>query len=177
MNQVTSGVGQAVHFVHTATGITLDVMVLAVMFAALAAYGFYFGKRRLVAFVLSFYPAFLLYAAFPYIGQLTFLHSSGGQIVLSKLVIFAVFFVVCHIALLNVLHGAGDFSFSKREKIFQISVLSVSALVLILIFMHQYVPFAGVYTFSAGIGKLFVSRTAQFWLLLAPLAGVYVSTR
>src|SRR4051812_30780719 len=112
------------------SGLSLDIVVLIVGFIVLVVYGFYFGKSKLLACVLSFYPAVLLYNAFPYFANVTIWHENSLQTTISHGVVFLVFFILTNIALFTVLHG--DFSFSKKERFFQIGVLAFCGVLLIM---------------------------------------------
>ncbi len=157
------------------TGISLDIVILAITFIALAGYGFYFGKGRLLAFIASFYASILLYTNFPYRESLTFSKGSAQQKALSEALIFLVIFLIANYVFIKVIHG--DFSFSKTSRMFEIGILSLSGTILVMVFYHQIVPLESVHTFSGAISGLFASKTLLFWWLLAPLAGILIGNR
>jgi hypothetical protein len=171
MNQVSS----AFEVVRTITGVSLDILVLAILFVALAAYAFYFGKNKLIAFILAFYPAILLFQAFPYTENLTFWRGSADQVVFSKLLIFLVFFILLNVVLLKVV--SGEFAYSRSGKFFQVGILALSGVIILLAFSHYFLPLKGMYTFSSATEKIFAIRDGVFWWFLVPLVGVFISNR
>lgn len=162
-------------FVHAITGISLDIVILAAAFLILAAYGFYFGKGRLLAFITGFYAASLLYINFPYRESFIFWKGTTQQVALSRALIFLVFFVIANYIFIKFMHG--DFSFSKTSRLFEIGILSLSGTILVMVFVHHIVPLDTVHTFSSGISGLFASKTALFWWFLTPLVGILIGNR
>ena len=171
MNQVAA----AFSAVHKITGISIDILILAIIFLVLGAYGFYFGKNKLTAFVLAFFPASLLYSVFPYTDRFIFLRDTPAHVALSKLGIFAVLFVLMNIVLIQLIHT--DYSFSKMGKVFEVGILSLSAVIVIVAATHFTVPLWGVYSLKSGLVEGSIGRLGEFWTLAIALAGVYVGSR
>lgn len=168
-------VASAHEYMQSLTGITLDVVVLIVAFVILAAYGLYLGKSRLMAFVFAFYPAMLLYAAFPYTANITFWKGSAQQVALSKLLIFGVIFIICNVVVHRFIQG--DFSFGKSKRFFEIATLAISGLILMLVVWHYAVPLESVYGFSGGISRFFSGSVGVFWWVVVSFAGLYIISR
>ncbi len=162
------------HFIHTVSGVTLDVIVLAIVLVVFASIGFYFGRGKLIALVLAFYPAVLLYEAFPYVEKFTFWRGSVGQVGLSHLLIFFILFIVCYLVIHSVYHD--DITISGGERMMQIGVLSLSLLIVGMVLTHIVIPITGVYDFTPTVAGLF-RNNLYFWWLIAPLAGVYFGAR
>lgn len=183
MNQVGALFSGAFGFINKLTGISLDVLVLVGIFIVLAVCGFYFGKNKLVAFVLAFYPSIFLFQHFPYVDNFTFWRANAEQVNLSHALIFAVFFILCNFLLVKLVHA--DFGFSKTRRLLEVVILSISAVILIVIFCQHIVPIklfygsAGVRGLGGGgeVAALFSSKNGLFWWFLAPIIGVFVTNR
>jgi hypothetical protein len=169
-----SAISQIMNFIHTVSGLSLDIIVLAIVFVVFGSIGFYFGRSKLIAFVLAFYPATLLYSNFPYLEKFTFWRADANQVALSHALVFLIFFIISWIVIHAVYHE--DFGLGGGERMFQVGILALMCVVVFLAFMHIVVPLQGVYAFSPSIAGLFGAGTF-FWWLLVPLVGVYLGAR
>jgi hypothetical protein len=157
------------------TSFSADFIILAIVFGALFVYGFYFGKDRIIAFIFSLYAAFVLYSYFPYVRQLSLFNRSNEQLVLSQLLIFAVLFffalsVMKHLVI-------ADFPYARTRKLLELSILSVSAIVLLAVLVYHIVPVERLHNFSGVFDTLFAQTRYVFWWLAAPLVAIFFVTR
>lgn len=148
-----------------APSLTTDLIMLAVLFVLFALYTLYFGKNRIVAFILAFYPAAFFYEHFPFAAKLMVL-SGPNLVVLNKVLIFLVFLVPLNIIISRYIFAESGYDGSSHY--LRTAGFALAAVVLVLLFTYSIVSLDVFYNFSATIDKLFATGN-MFWWSIAPL--------
>lgn len=154
-----------------ALSLSSDIVVIAALTAVFASVGLFFGKDRLVALILTFYPAGLIFTHFPYFSKYTQPKIYAFQNSLIALGIFLIIFIVVYFIIRNFV--SSDFSFSSIKKVVEAGVLGLAASSLAILFSYNVVNLSKLYNFSSGIDRLF-DGSALFWWLLAPFVILFI---
>ena len=144
-----------------------DLTFLISIFIILLVFALYFGKGRMVSFILAFYPATLLYKSFPFTEKLIFL-SGDKLILLNKLAIFLAFFAVLNIIINRYIFSASEYTGSQG--LLRSGGLAVSAMVLVLLFTYTTLNLDLFHDFSPTIDTLFTAGNRVFYWNILPLA-------
>ncbi|MBX4210628.1 hypothetical protein KW783_01510 [Candidatus Parcubacteria bacterium] len=156
------------------TGATLDLSVIGVVFLVSLIYCIRYGRSSLVALVLAFYPAILLFETFPYIRKVTLVSDAGSGIVINNLIIFLVFLSASFIAVRRVI--GHDYS-QGYKRYFESIILSLAATILVVTVTYHVVPIGKLYNFSAAFDVFFAGTAAYFWSLLIPLILIFIQRK
>ncbi len=152
--------------IKTSGPLTIDIIVLVLIFIIFLFYGIYFGRNRLISLVLAFYPAMFLYNLFPYLAKLIILHGDT-LILLNKVIIFLIFLILFDIIISRFIFadsGGGSGHYLR------LAGCSLALVILIVSFSYSIISLDSVYNFSPKIDALFTaSGTSVFWWDLAPL--------
>ncbi|HEY4505413.1 MAG TPA: hypothetical protein VJG67_01865 [Candidatus Paceibacterota bacterium] len=146
--------------------LTGDGVFLLVIFAVFFVYAMYLGRGRIISLILSFYPATLLYNAFPFIDKLTM--SSEKGLVLGKIGIFLVFLIPINI-ILNRYVFAESF-YTGTSHMIRTGGLALVTVILVILFSYNTVNFDVLHDFSPGMDIIFSGASREFWWNLTPLA-------
>lgn len=157
------------------TSFSLDVIVLAVIGVLLFVYTIYHGKSKMVGALLSFYAAIVLFNNFFFLNNVLLFRNSPGQIIISKLLIFAVFFGLILAAVKRATKSESSLGGSRG--IASAVFLSLSGLILLLVLSYYTIPIEALYDFSPVIDKIFLAKNGVFWWLAAPLVVLFVTNR
>ena len=142
-----------------------DFIILATVFVVFFIYALYFGKNRIISFIISFYPAVFLYKIFPFGSKLIILQGDK-LIALNKIIIFFIFFLPLNIIINRYITGSGNANFHPLRLI----GFAVAGLALTLIFSYSIIDLSLFYHFSTPIEDLFSGATRIFLWNLLPLA-------
>jgi len=159
----------------TLASLSTDVFILAICFAVFLVFGLYFGKGKLISLLLAFYPAAFLFSIFPYLSLMVPAKTAPLQQVVIESVVFGVFFLAIYYFLQRLIWL--DFSFSTVAKFVEAGILSLSGVILVILYMKVVVPFGGVYSFSGWIAPLFATKNLIFWWFFAPLVALFFISR
>ena len=149
--------------------LTSDPIFLLALFAIFFFYAMYFGRGKIVSIIISFYPAMILYRAFPFFDKLASFSSKAGEtgLVLEKLGIFLVFLVI-----INTILGRYVFSESIHTgapHLLRTAGFSVALVLLVILFSYNTANFDILHNFSPSIDAIFARSGIEFWWNLAPL--------
>lgn len=138
-----------------------DFLYLLVVFVLVFICSVYFSKSRMVSLILAFYPATFLYNQIPYFDKILFL-KGDTLIVLNKLAIFLVLFI-----LTSVVINKHTFTYNESSGFLGKIGLSISLLVLFMVFSYSIVNLDVFHDFSGSIDTLFMGLGRVFaWSLL-----------
>ncbi|TSC60832.1 MAG: hypothetical protein G01um1014107_234 [Parcubacteria group bacterium Gr01-1014_107] len=140
---------------------------MLLLFAFCLGLAFILGKSRMVAFVLSIYPAILIYLQFPFLEKLVFFKRDQFQLFLNNLFIFLAFFLVTFL-ILSAVTGK-SLMYSSRRKPLQLIALSFSLWILVLLLLHQVVALPNITSYLPKTSPYLASGKFFFWLLTIPL--------
>jgi len=151
-----------------------DAVVIVSFAMVFAAYGIFFGKGKLLALILSFYPASFLFNAIPYFKKI--LNSAPISISEASIqvIIFLALFIPINFVFNQFVHG--EFSFSRIRKVVEAGILGLAATSLVVVFSYHVINLQKIYNFSAGIDSLFLGGYI-FWWLLAPFVVIFFFRR
>lgn len=143
-----------------------DIAFFLVLFILFFAYAMYFGRGMIVAFIISYYPASFLYLNFPFLVKFTVLHGDK-LILLNKIGIFLLFLVPLTIIVDRYIFSASEYSGSLG--MLKTVGLTLSAMVLVILFSYSTLNFDLFHNFSPQIDKIFMFKDAVFYWSLAPI--------
>ncbi len=149
-------------------------IALIVVIALLTALSFYKGKSTLFSLIVSFYPAAVLYASFPYKANFILLKANNEQIFYSHAIIFAVFFLLSFLVARRIVHSDGMRSgvVGFLDALF----LSASVVVLTLVLCFHVLPYRDIYNLGAQFQNFFSSSLGYFVSSFAPMFVLYWMT-
>ena len=152
-------------FLNIYSSVSLDLSLLTLFFIIFLIYGLYFGRNRLVSFILAFYPSIVLYKMFPFVDKLKIFHGNNLE-TLNDIGIFLIFFIPLNIII-------NRYISSKNEEgalhFFRIIGLSVICIILVLIFSYSVLNLNKIYDFSSSIDSLFSTPVKIFSWTIIPL--------
>ena len=154
---------------------TGEIIALAGIFIVLFALALVLGKGRMIAFILSFYPAALFYSKFPFFDKILFFKETDLQVFLNKLALFFVFFILTFLVI-NFITGR-SLSYSVKGKTFKLTLLAFSAWLLVLMTIHQIVVIKGIEKFFPMTHDVLGNPQFFFWFLAIPLAVILIFIR
>ncbi len=150
-----------------------EFLLLIVAFGSLLAYSIVRGKRALISLILGLYLALLISLNFPYAERLYALAPEGkhGEAI-AAIVLFALFTGLGALLFERLLsHEYEESAFEGLSK----KVL-VAGLGTVLIFAYSYhvLPVTTLIDPGSSISFLFAPEEYFFWMLIVPLAGLFM---
>lgn len=170
---ITDIVGTTQNFFMT---LSMEVIVIAVLFALVFIYGLRAGKYKVVSLTLSTYVALILYLWFPYHHVLAL----DFGMLFDKFIISNVLLLVAAMILVHLLVGEiceEEYSTRRIRKLINLGLLSLgfSSVFMVSVYLTgNAVPSEGV---VSSLDALFGAAKYQFWLLLSPLVIIFITTR
>ena len=137
-----------------------DIIYLLAIFFVLFAYAMYFGRGRIVSFILAFYPATLLYNTFPFMEKVILLKGEK-LILLNQLGVFLLFLVLLNIIINRYIISISDYSSSSH--IMRNGGLAFISLVLIVVFSYGTLNLDLFHDFAPPIDNLFNGEDKIFY--------------
>lgn len=146
--------------------ISLDILILVILFCALFFHGIKTGKKLLLSLIISIYPSLLIFSNFPYMN-----FEAGMPEAISFLVIY-----VITVSILMKIIGVKKVHTTFR-KVTDYSALSITYLVLLLSVSSSYVTsLQNLYSFS-GVIPDFVNKLDFGLLLIIPIAVILLTSK
>ncbi len=145
-----------------------DLGFLLAFFIVIMGFSWYTGRGFIVSLIISFYPAIMMYKTFPFLDKLLFLNDSPGLLVTNKIAIFLLFLVPITIVINRFIFTASDYG--GGENLLRLAGLSLTFLLLIVLFSYNAVNYDPLHDFSPQIDNLFSIEERQFYWFLAPIA-------
>lgn len=158
------GVAEVLAFV--GNFLLLLVLAVALFFLALRA-----GRAILVSLILALYAGYALFSAFPYKEQLA-LGDTPFLNALSGLVLFGLFTLFPYLLLRRV-----SSSGNLRINPVALAALAFATGGFVLALGYQVLDIASLVPLTPALDALFAPDKYFFWWFVAPLAGVYFTTR
>lgn len=154
------------------TSLSTDMMIIIGVTLVLFWFATHFGKRSMIAVMLSLYVSYALFAVFPYedyiasliVEEIPPLLLSGGVF----LVLFIVFSLVIHRVV------CAEYT-SGIRRWFEAAILSTVTTVFLLALSYHVFPIEELYDFGAPIDALFATEELFFWWLIVPFFGIFIS--
>jgi hypothetical protein len=157
----------------TALSFAREFLVLICIFGALFAYAIVRGKRALIALILGLYIALLISLEFPYYEAIFNMTSrEGNSEAMVTIGLFAIFTMVSAFLAERLI----SYEYEERafEGIGKKILLAMLGTVLILTYSYHVLPITTIVDPGATISSLFAPREYFFWLLMIPLAGLFI---
>lgn len=151
-----------------------NIVLLAVVIV-LSIIAFYKGKSVLFSIIVSFYPAAIIYKAFPYTEKFIFFKDGGQQIFLSHVILFLIVFIPILFASMRIVHG-GENRYGFWGIIDSV-LLSLSVVALTIVLTSHVIPAKDIYSLSSATEDFFRSDLGYFLSVLCPVGVVYWLSR
>ena len=145
----------------------LDLLIIFVLFGLFLGVGFQYGKRRIIALIISLYIASFVYLQFPYIEKILSFDAGVFGVTAVVVSVFSVFFIVLYITVHRVVRAS--FPLRSGRRWLEAALLGIFSTTLVLALSYHVIPIEEIYDFSEPIDHLFESTEFFFWWLVAPL--------
>ncbi|MEQ1500023.1 MAG: hypothetical protein ABL917_01470 [Parcubacteria group bacterium] len=127
----------------------------------------YFGKGKIVSFILSFYPATFLYKSFPFIDKLTFL-TGDKLVVVNKLGLFLLFSIPIYIIINSYVFSVSEYTGTSH--LVRGGALAIASLVTVMLFYYTTLDLSIFHDFGPRIDSLFAGNNLVFYWNLGVIA-------
>ena len=166
MSHIAEQFNGIIQFLKSSGPLTVDLIVLFVMFVFFFVFTSYFGRQIITAFIIAFYPANLLYKSFPLIDRLIILHGDT-LITVNQIIIFLIFLVPLIIIITRYI---SESNYTGTSHALRTAGLSIGGVIIILLFSYGIISLDKFHHFSPIIDAVFAGHDRIFWWNLAPLA-------
>lgn len=146
--------------------LTLDIIILIVIFVALFFWSLYSEKKVLARFILIFYPTALIFQNFPYIA----LDSAALQIGSFALIFIGLFFLLRKNATAKKLY-------SGSRKFIDGVILSLGGVIILLTVYYHLLPVDQFYNFTLPFSEIFTSQIPIGVWYLIPLLTIVATNK
>ena|SRR3989344_945550 len=155
--------------------LSIASIVVIVTTAILFVFAIYYGKDRMIAFLISLYIGLLVFLNFPYTEKVLLIRDSEIGILFSNGLIYLVFVILSFLLLERLVWA--EYPPSTSRRFIEAFVFSISGAAFLLSFAYHILPIASAYTFVTPIELLFAPSQFFFWWLLLPLVSIFIFTR
>lgn len=143
-----------------------DIGFILALFIVILGMAFFIGRSSLVALILSFYPASLLYKTFPFASKAIFLKGPSLE-TFNKIGLFLLFLIPIAIIVSRYIFSMTDYG--REGGSLRLFGLSISFLILVVFFSYNVVNYDVLHNFSPQIDAVFNISESQFYWNLAPI--------
>ncbi len=144
-----------------------DLGFLLAIFAVVLGISFFIGRSSLVAMILSFYPAFLLYKTFPFATKAIFLKGEMLE-TFNMIGLFLLFLIPITIIVGRYIFSVSDYG--RGEGNLRLFGLSIAFLILVVFFSYNVVNYDVFHNYGPQIDAIFTITDSQFYWNIAPIA-------
>jgi hypothetical protein len=161
--------------VETIANLSLDTIILIVIFLIFFIYGLKFGKRRIISLILSLYASIPIVLFFPYLQKISFFGDTDKAILYSQIGLFVLVIILINVVLGRIV----SFELYHRglRKLIETGALAVASGGLLIAISYHIINISELYDFVRPIDSIFASGTLFFWWLAAPLIVIFFTTR
>lgn len=146
--------------------LSLDILILIVIFVLLFGYSMKTSKKFLVSLTISIYPALIIFNNFPYVN-----FESG----IPNAIAFILIYVISHVVVYKFL--AKKSLHTTSRKVFDYALLSITYIFLLLSISANFVPsLQYLYTFTGIIPNL-ISKIDPGLMLIIPLLSLFLTSK
>ena len=146
--------------------ISLDIIILLLIFAILFFISFKTGKRKIVSLILAVYPSLLIFEYFPYVS-----FESGKPEAFSFIIIYLVIFMFIR------KHLANRKMNTPIRKLVDYRLLAISYMMLIIsVSSNQISSLQNLYTFT-GVIPLLINNIDFGLLLILPIVLIFLTSK
>lgn len=149
--------------------IPVDFFVLFGILVVSTIFCFYIGKSKSLSVLFSLYLSVLFYDKIPFLSKLIFIKNSSLHITINYLILFIAIVLIFNFLISKHIHSFDtDLSISK-------SIIFGLALTVFILYIGYYIiSIEPIYNFSSKIDSIFALKSGNFYLLLAPLAIIFL---
>lgn len=144
-----------------------DIGFLIALFLVILGLAFFIGRSSLIALILSFYPASLLYKTFPFASKAIFL-KGDMLLTFNKLGLFLLFLIPITIIIGKFIFSASEYG--RGDGNLRLFGLSIAFLILVVFFSYNVVSYDVFHNYGAQIDTIFTITDSQFYWNVAPIA-------
>ena len=146
--------------------ISLEIFILLVVFAALLALSYKYGKRPIIALIISAYPSLLIFQYFPYMS-----FDPGKPEAIAFIIIYVVTFII-----INKVLGVKKL-YTPTRKIIDYGILTLVYIALVISVSNNAMPsLRDLYTFTGIIPSL-VNKVNFGVLLMIPFIAILITSK
>ncbi|MEN9649546.1 MAG: hypothetical protein RL094_513 [Candidatus Parcubacteria bacterium] len=146
-------------------------IALFAVIACLSLLAYYRGTSILFCLISSFYPAIVIYKAFPYTENFIFFKKTSSEVFLSHAALFVLIFIGIYFIMRRITHA--DAIMGGVSGVLDAVLLAVSITALTLVLSLHILPSRDIYNLSGTIEKFFRSDMGYFLSLLLPLGVMF----
>lgn len=151
---------------------TWDVLVLLFFLVAGFFYGLMAGKKKILAVLFSIYISIILMDNFGYLDFFTQGENIFTVFLVRAIAFFTLIFILAVLFAKTIFRGK-----PKKEKWWQVFVLSFLEVGLLMSAAFQLLPAKDLFTFSPAVQTFFASGEVFFWWLTLPLVALFFILR
>ena len=161
--------------IETIASLSLDTIILAIVFVVLFAYGLKYGKRRIISLLISFYISIPIILFFPYLEKILFFGETIDMMLYSQIILFLLIVVLINIIIDRVI----SWELGERgiRKLIEIGVLTFVSGGLLMAISYHIIEITTLHDFAAPIDALFASTSMFFWWLVIPFVVLLFTVR
>lgn len=161
--------------IETVASLSLDTIILAIIFAVFFTYGLKYGKQRIIFLILSFYISIPIISVFPYTEKLSFFGETDKAIVYAQIAVFLVAIVILNIIIGRVI--SWELRSRGLRKLIETGALAFASSGLLMAISYHIIPITALHDFAAPIDSLFASPSLFFWWLVIPFVILLFTVR
>lgn len=150
-------------------------LTLITVVLLLTVISFYRGRSILYSIILAFFPAAILYAAFPFKQQMLFFTNGADQLFYSNLIIFLGFFALAFLGAVRIVHS--EYTRSGIAGFVDALALSISVVLLTTALTFHILPYRDIYHLGSYVQGFLSSKNGYFISMLIPVVTIYWMTR
>jgi hypothetical protein len=150
-------------------------LALGIVVLLLTVISFYRGRSVLYSIIIAYFPAAVLYDAFPYKQEMLFFKSNADQLFYSNLIIFLIFFCLAFFGAIRIIHSEG--SRAGFHGFIDSLVLSVSVVLLTTALTFHILPYRDIYHLGSFVQGFLSGKLGYFVSMLVPVVTIYWMTR
>lgn len=159
----------------TIASLSLDTIILAIIFIALFTYGLKYGKRRIISLLISLYISIPIISFFPYLQKVLFFGDTVDKMLYTQIVFFFLIVVLINIIIDRVI--SWELGSRGMRKLIELGALALSSGGLLIAISYHIIPITTLHDFASPIDSLFASGALFFWWLVIPLTVLLFTVR
>lgn len=161
--------------VESIANISIDTIILIIIFFFFFIYGLKFGKRKIVALMLSLYASIPIIFFFPYLQKIAFFGDTERAILYSQIGLFVLVIILINVILSRVV----SFELYHRgvRKLIENGALALASGGLLVAISYHIIKISDIYDFAGPIDIIFASNILFFWWLASPFVVIFFTTR
>jgi hypothetical protein len=154
---------------------SIDTIILIIIFFILFVYGIKFGKRKIISLMLSLYASIPIVYFFPYLQEISFFGDTDKAVLYSQIGLFVLVIVLINVVLSRIV----SFELYHRglRRLIENGFLALASGGLLIAISYHIIKISELYDFAGPIDVIFASSTLFFWWTVAPIIVIFFTTR